>query len=209
MEYKILHDSNLPLCFIGDTYNNNTLFNYFKDTRPCEKFLIEEIKNKDKHWFAARQFMSCGTGQAFKKQIVNSLEEFNLNWFSVISANTHLGHDVQIGHNTFINNFNVILDKTIIGNHCVITAFVCISHSVNIGDFCHISPYSYLCFTRLGAGVYIGTRSTFTGNEQNIINITDWCNFMLDSVVTGDITEAGTYYGKRKHSNETSLTLSI
>jgi NDP-sugar pyrophosphorylase family protein len=209
MQYKILHDHGLPLCFIGDTHNNDTLFNYFKDIRPCEKILIEEIKKKDKNWFAARQFMSCGTGQAFKKQIVDSLEEFNLNWFSAISANTHLGHDVKIGHNTFINNFNVIYDETIIGNHCVITAFVCISHSVSMEDFCHISPYSYLCFTKLGKGVYIGTRSTFRGNEQNILNITDWCNFMLDSVVTGNVTEAGTYYGKRKYSSETSLTLSI
>ena len=209
MEYKILHDFKLPLCFVGKTYHNQTLFSYFKDKRACELITIEEAQQQNKNWFADRQFMSCGTGQAFKKQIVDSLQEFNLNWFSAISASTHLGHNVQIGHNTFINNFNVILDKTIIGNHCVITAFACISHSVTLGDFCHISPYSYLCFTRLGTGVYIGTISTFTGNEQNMINITDWCNFMLDSVVTGDITEAGTYYGKRKHSNETSLTLSI
>lgn len=209
MEYKILHDRELPLCFIGKTYHNQTLFTYFKGKRECESVTLEEAQQQNKEWFTKRQFMSCGTGQAFKKYIVDSLKEFELSWFSVISTNTQLGHDVEIGYNTFINNFNVIYDKANIGNHCVITNFVCLSHSVSMEDFCHIGPYSYLCFTKLGKGVYLGARSSFIGNEQNKINIADWCNFMVDSTVTGDITESGTYYGKRKYSNETSLTLAI
>lgn len=209
MKYKILHDHGLPLCFIGQTYHNKTLYDYFKNKRKCELLTIEETQQKNKEWFGERQFMSCGTGLAFKKIVVDSLKEFDLSWFSVLSINTHIGHNVQIGYNTFINNFNVVYDNTIIGNHSVITNFAQLSHSVSMGDFCHVGPYSYLCFTKLGSGIYIGARSTFTGNEQKTVNVADWCNFMLDSVVTNNITESGTYYGKRKYSNETSLTLSI
>lgn len=209
MEYKILHDHGLPLCFIGKTYHNKTLFNYFKGKRECELVSMEEAQQHNKEWFTEKQFMSCGTGQAFKKQVVDSLHHFNLKWFSVLACNTHVGHNVQIGHNTLINNFNVIYDDTIIGNHCVVTNFAQLSHKVVLGDLCHIGPYAYLCFTKLGKGVYIGARSMFTGNEQNTLHVADWCNFMLDSVVLSDIVEAGTYYGKKKQSDDTSLTLSI
>jgi NDP-sugar pyrophosphorylase family protein len=209
MQYSIIHDHELPLCFIGNTFHNHTLYNYFKNLRPCEHLSLEQVAEKDQDWINSRQFMGVVTSISFKKQIADTLADKNIKWFSVVTANSHIGHNVKIGFNTFINNFNVVYDDVVIGDHCTLTNHLAISHCVVIGDFCHISPFSYLCFTTLNDGVCTGIRGTFPGKPDNQLTIAAWSNFMLDSTVTESITVSGTYSGKRKQSDETSLTLKI
>jgi UDP-3-O-[3-hydroxymyristoyl] glucosamine N-acyltransferase len=209
MQYSIIHDYELPLCFIGNTFHNHTLYNYFKQSRPCEHLSLEEVAGKDQSWIDARQFMGVVTSVPFKKQIADTLADRNIKWFSTVTANSHIGHNVKIGYNTFVNNFNVVYDDVVVGDHCTLANHLAISHCVSIGDFCHISPFSYLCFTTLGDGVCIGLRGTFPGKPDNRLTIADWSNFMLDSTVTESIESSGTYAGKRKQSDDTSLTLKI
>ena len=45
LKFKIIHDSNKILCFIGSSYANVTLKNYFNQYRDCEIYRIEEIEN--------------------------------------------------------------------------------------------------------------------------------------------------------------------
>jgi NDP-sugar pyrophosphorylase family protein len=209
MQYSIIHDHDLPLCFIGNTFHNHTLYNYFKNLRPCEHLSLEQVAEKDQNWINSRQFMGVVTIIAFKKQIADTLADKNIKWFSVVTANSHIGHNVKIGFNTFINNFSVVYDDVVVGDHCTLTNHLSISHCVVIGDFCHIGPFSYLCFTTLNDGVCVGIRGTFPGKPDNQLTIAAWSNFMLDSTVTKSITVSGTYSGKRKQSDETSLTLKI
>ena len=209
MQYNIIHDHELPLCFIGNTFHNHTLYNYFKNTRPCEHLSLEQVAEKDQAWIDGRQFMGVVTSIPFKKQIVDTLADKNIKWFSVVTANSHIGHNVTIGFNTFINNFNVVYDDVVVGDHCTLANHLAISHCVVIGDYCHISPFSYLCFTTLNNGVCIGIRGTFPGKPDNRLTVAAWSNFMLDSTVTESIAVSGTYSGKRKQSDDTSLTLKI
>jgi len=209
VQYHLMHDQQRPLCFIGQTFHNHTLYEYFRTQRPCEHLTVEQVLEKDQAWFDQRQFMCAVTNIGFKKQVIDSLAKVNLHWFSVIGDNSIIGHQVVIGHNTFVNNFNVIFDDNVIGNHCTITNYVTFSHGVAVGDFCHISPYSYLCFTELGQGVCVGVRSSFPGKPNNTVKIANWCNFMMNSVVINTITTPGTYSGKRLQSLETSLTYKI
>jgi NDP-sugar pyrophosphorylase family protein len=209
MQYDIVHDLDRPLCFIGNTFHNHTLYNYFKHLRPCEHLSLEEVAGKDQAWIDSRQFMGVVTSVSFKKQIADTLADKNIKWFSVKASNSHIGHNVLIGYNTFINHFNVVYDDVEIGDHCTLANHLAISHCVIIGNYCHISPFSYLCFTTLGNGVCIGIRGTFPGKPDNKLTIADWSNFMLDSIVTESIASTGTYSGKRKQSDESSLELKI
>ena len=209
MQYHMIHDQQRTLCFVGKTFHNHTLYEYFKTQRLCEHLTVEQVLEKDQAWFDQRQFMCAVTNIGFKKQVVDSLEKFNLHWFSVVSDNSIIGHQVTVGYNTFVNNFNVVFDQNTIGNHCTITNYVQLSHGVTVGDFGHISPYGYLCFTELRQGVCVGLRSSFPGKPDNTIVVTDWCNFMMNSVVINSIATPGTYFGKRLQSNETSLTYKI
>ena len=209
MQYRIINDLGLPFCFIGTTYHNHTLYNYFNGDRPCEHVSLEYVCQQDQTWFDKRQFMAVVTSVAFKKQIVESLNSRQINWVSVVSENTHIGHNVKIGRNTFVNNFNSIYDGVDIGDHCTITNFLSLSHCVTIKDYCHVSPYCYLCFTTLDQGVCVGVRSAFTGTPQQPIYVAPWSNFMLGSNVSGSIPMSGTYAGRRKQSDQTSLTFKI
>ena len=209
MQYNVIHDQQLILCFVGNTFHNHTLYNYFKELRPCEHLSLEEVTSKDQSWIDQRQFMGVVTSIPFKKQIADTLTDKNVKWFSAISSNSQIGHNVTIGFNTFINNFNVVYDDVVVGDHCTLTNHLAISHCVAVGNFCHVSPYSYLCFTTLGDGVCIGIRGTFPGKPDHRLTVAPWSNFMLDSIVTESIDTSGTYAGKRRQSDETSLTLKI
>lgn len=209
MHYQLLHDQQLPLCFVGNTFHNHTLYEYFKSKRSCEHMTVEDVLLKDQDWVNQRQFMCAVTNIGFKKQVIDQLASYNPSWFSVVSDNSHIGYHVSVGVNTFINDFNYILDDTVIGDHCTITAHTTLSHSVDIGDFSHISPYSYLSFTKLGQGSCLGLRSSFPGKPDNILNIHSWCNFMINSVVTKHIVTPGTYLGNRRVNGNTSLTHKI
>lgn len=209
MHYRILHDLGLPFCFIGTTYQNQTLYSYLRNNRPCENVSLENVCQQDQTWFDKRQFMAVTTSVAFKKQIVESLNSRQINWVSAVSENTHIGYHVKIGRNTYINHFNSIYDDVEIGDHCTISNFLSLSHCVKIKDYCHVSPHCYLCFTTLDQGVCVGVRSTFAGTPQEPICVAPWSNFMLGSNVTRSITVSGTYAGRRKQSDQPSLILKI
>jgi len=209
MKYQVLHDQGLIMCFVGNTFHNHTLYEYFKQQRPCEQITVEDATSKSPAWFDQRQIMCAVTNIGFKKQVIDQLTPQAPNWFSVLADNSHIGHGVSIGHNTFVNNFNVVFDDAVIGNHCTITNYTQLSHAVVVGDFSHVGPYSYLSFTNLGPGSCLGLRSSFTGKPNNAIDTADWCNFMIGSVVTKSIASSGTYMGNRRISSNTSLAHKI
>ena len=201
----MLHDLGRSLCFIGDTWHNRTQHDYWNNNRDCELLSLEECLNRPQQWWDKRQFMSCVSNIAFKKQVIDAVSSFSPAWFSVVNENSIIGIDVEIGYNSFINNFNVIYDGTFIGNHVTLTNFITISHDVQISDMCHVSPYSYLCFARINQGVCLAMRCTVPGKPNNHISICNWSNLLMDSRVTKSIYQTGTWYGSRKMDDQGSL----
>lgn len=209
MNYEILHDLGRPLCFIGDTWHNHTQHRYWSGFRPSELVSLEYAVAQASNWWSQRQFMCAVTNVAFKKQVAEAVTVHGPAWFSVIEQSTDICHDVEIGRNTLINFQNVIYDGTNIGDHVTLTNFLMLSHKVKIQDMCHVSPYSYLCFTTLLPGVCVGLRSSFPGKPDAKIEIAAWSNFLMDSRTTQSIELAGTYFGTRRQSNNTSLDRKI
>ena len=204
-----MHDLDRKLCFIGDTWQNHTQHQYWSQSRCSALVSLEYAVAQESDWWAERQFMCAVTNVAFKKQVVNAVAARNPDWFSVIENSSEICRDVQIGKNTLINFHNVLYDGTEIGNHVTLTNFLMLSHDVKIKDMCHISPYSYLCFTDLQQGVCVGLRSSFPGKPHESISVAAWSNLAMDSRVTRSITEPGTYYGNRKLNNLSSLDIKI
>ena len=209
MNYEILHDLERPLCFIGDTWHNHTQHQYWSGLRSSELVSLEHAMIQAPHWWAERQFMCAVTNVAFKKKVSEAVSDHDPSWFSVIERSTHIGHDVHIGKNTLINFQNVIYDGTDIGDHVTLTNFLMLSHKVKIQDMCHVSPYSYLCFTTLRPGGCVGLRSSFPGKPDAGIEIAAWSNVLMDSRVTQSIHTAGTYFGNRKRDPLASLDVKI
>lgn len=209
LEYEILHDHGLPMVFVGDTFHNHSLYNYFKNVRSCHHIRLEEAMEQDDDWFHSHQLMAIVTDVKFKKILAESLESRPVKWFSAVGKNNVLYHGIRIGVNTLINHFNVLYDDTVIGDHCTITNHLAVSHDVRIGDFCHVSPFSYLCFTTLGKGCVVGVRSSFPGKPTCPITVADWTNVLMDSRVTKSLEISATYSGNRVFDESTSLTKKI
>lgn len=209
MKYCIIHDVERVLCFIGDTWHNHTQYNYWSSRRPSEIISLEEAMSQNQSWWDQRQFMCAVTNINFKKQVVESTLQFDPKWFSVIDDSSEIHSDVVVGKNTLVNFFNCIYSGNTLGDHVTVTNYVQLSHSVHIGDMCHVGPYSYLCFTTLCSGVCVGLRSSFPGKPNAPITVADWCNITMDSRVTKSITNTGTWYNNRKINNFSSLDVKI
>ncbi|HAC15148.1 MAG TPA: hypothetical protein DCE78_04285 [Bacteroidetes bacterium] len=209
MSYKILHDTGKPTCFIGDSYAIKSIIKIMSHLE-IEQVSLEEALTKDKNWWDARQFFHASTQVAFRKSLVEKCQEFNPCWISFVSDTNVIDSKVTIGKNVLVNQFNHLYGPAIIEDHSIITSFCQISHLVLIKEFNYISPYSYLCFTELGKGNCLATRSVFLGKSMDSPLVTaDWCNFIVNSTVTKSVRQTGTYFGNRMIDNKCSLESKI
>lgn len=201
-DYQILHDNGSIYCLIGKGLLADCIRSSL-ESRDVEHVSFEYVRSQDANWIGQRQFLVGTSAVKFKQEVVEYLDKYHAHYFSVIGKINSISSKTRIGGGTFINMFNNLLHDTIIGDHCVITTHCQISHNVVVGDFSHISPYSYLNNVKLGKGTVIGLRTTTTNKSQ--IEIADYCNFMLNSIITDNITQSGTYFGDKKTSSQSSI----
>lgn len=209
LEFNLLYDNGKKLIFVGGCFMHLQLFRYFSGVRDCEIVKLEEIDNKSQDWFDSHQFITLVAEISFKKLVVDTLKKFNPHYFSIIGSKNHISNNVTIGYGTYMNDFNVVLDDCIIGDHVLITSHNQLSHNVIVGDFCHIGPFTQLLFTNLGNGCYLGARTSILGSKADPAKITNYCNFLINSTVNDSIATPGTYYGKRLMDTQTSLDRKI
>jgi UDP-3-O-[3-hydroxymyristoyl] glucosamine N-acyltransferase len=144
--YSVLYDQQKPLIFVGTTFYNTMLYEYFSKTRSCYIFKVEEIENNDQSWFDQHQFMSAVSNVKTKYFLVEKIAHKRPHYFSVIGTGNVFA-DADIGQNTFIQNYNVMVcEEVFIGNHCTIGNFNTIGHKTYINDYCHMGMYSLLNF---------------------------------------------------------------
>lgn len=209
LDYQIIHDTDLPLVFVGRSYHNQTLYKYFKEKRSCLHMSLEQVQTMPDTWFQEHQFICSMSNVSFKMKVANELEKKSAHFFSVVSRNSAIGHRVQIGRGTLINHFNVLYDDSVVADHTTITNYVQISHEVTVGSYCHVSPYTYLCFTTVGNGNFIGLRSGFFGYPDNKITTPDLCNFVTESRITKSVPYVGTWAGNKLFSKDNSIKLPL
>jgi serine acetyltransferase len=199
-QFDILHDRGLIKCVVGLGTMSQTLKYILED---AEQVSVECVMSQPLEWIAKRQFLVSISNVKIKKQVVDYLDQFHAHYFSLIGKQNNIFSHDKIGAGTFINYGNDLLSDPQVGNHCIITAYCQLSHNVVIGDFCHVSAYSYMNNVKLGTGSVLGVRSSITGNTM--ITTADYCNFIINSVVNKHVPVAGTYFGNRKLSDQSSL----
>lgn len=199
-QFSILHDQGLIKCVVGRGAMAHSIKDILVD---AEQVSVEYAMSQPLDWIEKRQFLIGISNVNVKQQAVNYLNQFCAHYFSVVGKQNNIFSYNNIGVGTFINYCNELLPGPRIGDHCIVTAYCQIGHNVTIGDFCHISAYSYLNNVKLGNGSVLGVRSSITGNPA--MTTVDYCNFIINSVVNKDITVAGTYFGNRKLSDQSSL----
>jgi NDP-sugar pyrophosphorylase family protein len=199
-QFDILHDQGLIKCVVG----LGTIAHSIKDILgDVEQVSTEHVMLQSPEWIAERQFLLGISNVKVKKQVVEYLDRSHAHYFSLVGKQNNIFSYNNIGVGTFINYCNELLSDPKVGNHCIVTAYCQLGHNVVIGDFCHISAYTYINNAHLGTGNILGTRSAITGSP--LITTVDYCNFIINSVVNKDVTVAGTYFGNRKLSDQSSL----
>jgi len=208
-QYSTLHDNGYPLVFVGKTVYNQMLYNYWKEIRPCFHLTVEEVEAYPQDWFDRHQFICAVSNVAFKRLVVERLNQFNPHYFSIVGSYNSF-NNVTIGQGTYIQHYNdLAFGDSVIGNHCTLGTYLGFSHNVQVGDFCHVSGYCFLNYTTLQDGVVLPVRTTVLGAPDRQIEIAKNCNFITGSTVTKNVTETGTYFGNRKVSAESSITYKI
>ena len=106
INFEIINDHNLPLCFVGRGSLNTNLFNVVKHYRESIIVDIESLDSKLPEWVDNYQFGSFVSDIILKEKIVSKLNDNQAKFFSIIGPNNVVHPSVTIGHNTFINNYN-------------------------------------------------------------------------------------------------------
>ena len=209
VSYSVLYDQQMPLVFVGTTFYNTMLYEYFSKIRSCYIFKVEEIENNDQSWFDRHQFMSAVSNVKTKYFLVEKIANKCPHYFSVIGTGNVFAN-VNIGQNTLIQHYNVgVCEDIVIGNHCTIGNFNTIGHKTYINDYCHMSMYSFTNFNNIGTGTCMGSQISIIGKPEKFTHTADHCNFTLGSIVNRSIDNPGTYFGNRKLTDETSLTYKL
>jgi carbonic anhydrase/acetyltransferase-like protein (isoleucine patch superfamily) len=203
--YQVVHDKNKTLCFIGNTHYNKLLYSYFSKIRDCVSLSLEDVDQKSQEWLSQHQFMCVASTSKFKYQVSNTLNQYGIDYFSVISDCCFVGNNVNIGYNVLVNHFTSVWDNCDIKDHTTITNNCDLAHGTTISECCHISPFSMLSFAKVNSGVFVGARSFVFGHPDNPIEIDDFVYVTADSRVIKSISDAGTYYSNRKINSKISL----
>ena len=117
-------------------------------------------------------------------EIVKKIEQANAKFATIISPNSIIANEVEIGEGTVIHHGGVINSLTKIGRHCIVNSMALIEHGVFVGDFCHLSTRITIngdCV--LGKNVFIGSGSAIS----NQIDIGDDVIVGMGSVVLKEI----------------------
>lgn len=210
ISYQILRDHNKPLAFVGNTYFNAMLHKYFSAQGKDSTLLsVENAQTMNQEWFDSHQFICVSSNVATKRMVVDGIAKFKPDYFSIVGSN-NLFLNLPIGEGSYIeHNTTAMWEGCSVGNHCTILSYNQIAHDVTINDFCHISGYSFLSYCEIGRGNCMALRTNILGDLKQPISTADNCNFMINSVVTKDVTETGTYFGNRRVKDDTSLNYDI
>lgn len=152
-----------------------------------EKILNFEVK---KDFNLKKQNIHVAFGENNKRKLF--IEKYIHNIVTIISKNSYIGLDTNIGLGSCIGHKSYIGVNSIIGKGCIINTNSIIEHEVIIGDYCHIGPNSTICGkSKIGKNVFVGASSTIINN----ITICSDVIIGANSSVIKNIIKPGTYVG--------------
>jgi NDP-sugar pyrophosphorylase family protein len=207
--WRVIHDRNKTLCFVGFTHYNKLLYRYFKDLRPCIHVSVEHVAEQSQEWLDQHQFICLPTHPKFKFEVKQLLDRLEVDCFSVISEACVIGQNVNIGYSCIVEHFAMIWDDCVVGDYCTVAAYVDVAHGTILGTGCHLSPYVECSFVTFGDGVYVGSKGFVFADMLAPITICNYVNILATTRVFNSIDQPGTYHGNRLTDPRGSLELSL
>lgn len=142
------------------------------------------------------QKLALGLGQIKssepRRKIVNKLLEIGFDFPKIVSPDSIISEDVEIGNGTIIMNGVVVNCATCIGNFSIVNTNSSIDHDCNIGSFTHIAPGATLGGeVKVGVDVLIGIGT----NVMQCTEICDGCIISAGSTVSKSLYKKGIYRG--------------
>lgn len=111
---------------------------------------------------------------------------------AVVSRESHIGLEAQIGQGTFIAPHSYIGPQVKIGDNTIVNSGSVIEHEVMVGNHTHIAPHATICGRAvIGDNVFCGAGSTIVDK----IYVCDNVIIGAGTVVKEDIIKPGTYVG--------------
>jgi sugar O-acyltransferase (sialic acid O-acetyltransferase NeuD family) len=137
-------------------------------------------------------FSICLGNPSLRKKFHMHMIEIGANPINLISNESSIATDQQIGKGNIILGFSLIETDSRIGDGNLINSFVGIFHDSTIGNFNEIMPGAkILGGASIGNECRIGTNATILPN----IKLCDGAIIGAGAVVTRNIEEPGTYVG--------------
>lgn len=144
----------------------------------------------EKDFKLEKQNIHIALGDNSKRKLL--ITKYIKNIVTVISKNSYIGLNVNIGIGSCIGHKSYLGIESTIGKGCIINTNSLIEHEVIIGNYSHIAPNSTICGrSKVGENVFVGASSTIIDNITICNNVIIGAN----SCVTKNIIEAGTYVG--------------
>ena len=121
--------------------------------------------------YSKQTLLALGIGQInnldFIRKIVTYFIDQAYSFATLISPDSIINEDVNIGVGTVIMDGVVINCCTIIGEYSIINTKVSIDHDCNVGEFVHLAPGATICGNvNIGRGSFIGAGSTIINNIE-------------------------------------------
>ena len=211
MSFNIMHDSGLPLCFVGLGRMSQDLYSFFKTEKNNIIISYEDIILQNKEWFKTYQFIVITADISKKIAVVELLKLHKAHFFSLVHSSSYVCFDTKIGHGTIIMPFNCFSVRGIvIGNHVDIHTHNTFGHECVVDNYCHIGHHSFLNKCHIHQGTVLGTRiDIMAGGIDEYIHIAEFCNILSHSIITESLPDTGTYYKSKKINNQSSLQYRI
>lgn len=138
------------------------------------------------------EVMICVGNSSLREKIFKQLPH-QTKFFSFIHPTALIiDKNNKIGEGSFIGPYCILTTNIEIGSHSILLRNVSIGHDCRIGDY-----FSAMPGTVISGGSNIGNRNYFGNNSSNKekLNITDDVTIGMNSCVTKNIVDSGTYVG--------------
>ena len=115
--------------------------------------------------YSKQTLLALGIGQInnleFRRKIVSHFIDKDYTFATLISSNSIINEDVNVGVGTVVMDGVIINSCSLIGDYSIINTKVSVDHDCVIGDFVHIAPGATVCGNvRISDGSFVGAGTT-------------------------------------------------
>jgi hypothetical protein len=191
----INYDPTVPLYIIGQSAVAVEIYEWVSEETAGEVKIIDPSRADDlpDHSQCMIGFM---TVEYRVKFLLTALTR-QWSWPTLIHPDSYFSKSSTVGNGSIISPKSTIGNNVVLGDFCLVGQQVNIGHGTKIGKNVVISPA-----TIFGGSTTVGSNVTF-GQMCSIkdkISIGSDVNFFMNSIVTKNIEQCGSYYGNKKAS---------